>query len=152
MDWWTYLLTWNTYGAWLPGDDRGWRKRHAGQKTARPLLSAWCKDRMRYPEVLLSRVDRNTVEAAIRRHCESRGWSLLAVNARSNHVHVVVAANAGPKTVRDQLKANCTRELREQEIPLNVPVTWSKGGDIEILDTEEQAAQAVIYVLEGQDR
>ena len=151
MDWWTYFITWNTYGTWLPGDVRGWRKRKSGQKIARPLLAAWCKEQMRYPEVVLSEADRKTVKAAIHQHCEFRGWDVLAANPRSNHVHLVVVANAGPKTVRDQLKANCTRELRCQEIPLNVPQTWAKGGDTEILDTDEEISAAVAYVLEAQD-
>ncbi|MEZ6138581.1 MAG: transposase [Pirellulaceae bacterium] len=145
-----YFITWNTYGTWLPGDARGWRKRGSGQRLPRPLLENWCREQMRFDAVELSGHDRVSVEAACNEHCQMRGWSVLAVNARSNHVHIVVVANAGPKVVRDQLKANCTRCLREQPIPLNVPRTWAKGGDIEILDTEEDIQNCVAYVLEAQ--
>jgi REP element-mobilizing transposase RayT len=96
--------------------------------------------------------DRATIDQACRQHCQHRGWGLLAVNARTNHVHVVVAANAGPKVVRDQLKANCTRALRQQAVPLNVPVTWAKGGDVEILNTDDDVETVVQYVMEAQDR
>ncbi len=102
--------------------------------------------------VLLRCHDRETVEDACRDHCRFRGWRLLAVSARTNHVHAVVGANAGPKTVRDQLKANCTRRLRTQSLPLKVERTWTRGGDCEVLDSREDIDAAVLYVVEAQDR
>ncbi len=146
-----YFLTWTTYGNWLPGDARGWRKKNAGHQSPQPLLQEWCKEQLRYDPVLLDHKDRETVEDACREHCEFRGWTLLAVSARSNHVHAVVVADAGPKVVRDQLKANCTRRLRSQPKPLQVEQTWTKGGQVDILDTDDDIQSAVIYVLEAQD-
>ncbi len=148
----TSLITWTTYGTWLPGDSRGWRKRGRGPKVPQPLLEDWCRRQMQDEAVLLRPADRNTVEAAIREHCEVRGWQLFAVTARSNHIHVVVRAAAIPRTVRDQLKANCTRRLRSQSTPLIVDRTWTRGGDCEILDTEEDIEAAVIYITEAQER
>jgi len=102
--------------------------------------------------VLLNPADRGTVEAACRTHCDHRGWDLLAVNARTNHVHVVVAAVASPQTVRDQLKANCTGALRKQKTALVARRTWTKGGDCEILDNDDDIEAAVIYTIDAQDR
>jgi REP element-mobilizing transposase RayT len=147
-----YFITWTTYGTWLPGDARGWRKRKGGNQLPRPLLEQWCRMQMKGEAVLLEPHDRSTIEAACRRHCEHRGWHLFAVSARTNHVHVVVAADASPQTVRDQLKANCTRELRIQERPLKSDRTWTRGGDCEILDSDEGIEAAVLYVTEAQDR
>ena len=152
MDALEYFITWTTYGTWLPGDSRGWRKRGSGSQLPRPLLERWCREQMTGDTVLLSLADRETTEDACHEHCRVRGWELLAVSARSNHVHVVVSADVDPKKVRDQLKANCTRRLRTQEKPLNCTRTWTRGGDIEILDTEEDVRLAVLYVLEAQDR
>jgi len=148
----TYFITWTTYGTWMPGDGRGWRKRGKWEQVPRPLLERWCREQMKGETVLLSPADRETVENACREHCQFRGWQLLAVNGRSNHVHVVIVANEGPKKVRDQLKANCTRCLRQQAKPLIVERTWTRGGDIEILDTDEDVDAAVLYVTEAQDR
>ncbi|WP_146446080.1 transposase [Botrimarina colliarenosi] len=147
-----FLITWTTYGTWLPGDVRGWRERSQGVQPARPQLESWCRDRLAHDAVVLRTGDRDTVEDACREHCRFRGWELLAVNARSNHVHVVIAASVSPQTVRDQLKANCTRRLRTQTEPLVVERTWSRGGDCQVLPNEEALADAVAYVLEGQDR
>jgi REP element-mobilizing transposase RayT len=102
--------------------------------------------------VLLSPEDRETVEDACREHCEFRGWHLLAVSARTNHVHVVVAADEKPQKVRDQLKANCTRRLRIQETPLIAERTWTRGGDCSILEGDEEIEAAIVYVNEAQDR
>lgn len=140
-----FLITWTTYGTWLPGDARGWRSRR-GFRTPQPLLEDWCRKRMRGEVVLLEPVDRDTVEQACGEHCNVRGWVLLAVSARTNHVHAVVVAGAPPQKVRDQLKANCTRRLRLQPIPLAVEKTWTSGGDCVILPDAEALEAAIRYV------
>jgi REP element-mobilizing transposase RayT len=146
----TIFITWTTYGTWLPGDCRGWRKRNGDHQVPQPLLEQWCQKQMKGEAVLLEPHDRNTVEHACRRHCEHRGWHLFAVNARTNHVHVVVAADASPQKVRNQLKANCTGALRTQDKPLVAERTWTKGGDCELLDTEDDIEAAVMYTAEAQ--
>lgn len=148
----TIFITWTTYGTWLPGDARGWRKRKVGHQQTRPLLEEWCRKQMTGEAVLLEPHDRVTVEDACRKHCEHRGWNLLAASARTNHVHVVVAANELPQTVRDQLKANSTSALRRQAKPLVVERTWTRGGDCEIVDGDADIEAAVLYVTEAQDR
>jgi len=148
----TWLITWTTYGTWLPGDSRGWRRRQSGSQLPEPLLEQWCRKQMAGEAVLLKPHDRDTVEDACREHCKVRGWHLFAVNARTNHVHVVVAADPKPGKIRNQLKANCTGRLRTQENPLNVAKTWTRGGDCEILEDDTQIEAAVLYVQEAQDR
>jgi REP element-mobilizing transposase RayT len=159
-----YYITWTTYGNWMPGDRRGWRRKMTNRNTRyqpprdengiyrpQPLLEAWCRDQMKSSEVSLSPSDRITIENSIREHCQIRGWKVLAVNPRTNHVHVVVVANAPPETVRDQLKANCTRALRQQPVPLIAEKTWATGGDIEFIDDENELECVITYVLDAQD-
>jgi len=50
------------------------------------------------------------------------------------------------------VETNCTGALRRQEKPLNVERTWTRGGDCEILDSDEDIEAAVMYVMEAQDR
>ncbi|MEX1027188.1 MAG: hypothetical protein WD049_04175 [Candidatus Paceibacterota bacterium] len=52
----TYFITWTTYGSWLPEDRRGWRKWKAGDQQPRPLLEAWCRDRMNEEAVVLNQL------------------------------------------------------------------------------------------------
>jgi hypothetical protein len=52
------LITWTTYGTWLPGNERGWRKRQAGIQISQPLLEQWCRAQMKGEAMLLNPVDR----------------------------------------------------------------------------------------------
>ena len=148
----TYFITWTTYGTWLPGDARGWRKTHTGPQLSRPRLEDWCRSRMIEMPILLSGDQRRRVEAVCREHAAIRGWVLHAVSIRSNHVHIVVTADKPPELVRDQFKANATRVLREAPSTINQEKVWSRGGDIEIVDGESNFECVVQYVTEAQDR
>ncbi len=148
-----YFITWTVYGTHLQGDQRGWRKRRKGNQVAQPLLSDWRSRRLKYAIVTLTDPMQQAVESECQRHCAHRGWRLWAVNVRTNHIHVVVTATdyAG-KTVRDQLKANSTRGLRERwETFYDRPV-WTTGGDWECINDENDLEAVIRYVLEAQDR
>ncbi len=145
------FITWSTYRTWLPGDARGWRANVGGYQLPDLELEAECREKMRFDPVSLSAADRLTVEAAYRDHCRHRDWVLRAVNARTKHVHVVVTADAKPRLIRDQLKANCTAQLRRQQKPLICERTWTKGGDCSVLFDDESLHNAVVYTLEAQD-
>jgi len=101
----------------------------------------------------LASEQREVVNNEIQRLAEVRGWELWVANARTNHVHVVVTATQHlGKRVRDQMKANCTRTLRQAfEIFVDRPV-WTTGGDVECLNTEDDLEQAILYAGDAQDR
>ena len=75
-----------------------------------------------------------------------------AVSARSNHVHVAVTADVEPKKVRDQFKANATRVLRQEPDAITNHKTWTRGGDCEIVDGDENLERVVLYINDAQDR
>ena len=148
-----YFITWTVYGTHLQGAASGWKKLGWGEQLPQPLLEQWHRERLNHPIVLLDPDQRRVVEAEVLRHCQHRGWQLWACQARSNHVHVVVTA--GPvsgRIVRDQLKANCTRGLREKWSAFRDRLVWTKGGDWQCLNTDESLAGAVEYVQDVQDR
>jgi REP element-mobilizing transposase RayT len=147
-----YFITWTTYGTWLPGDERGWcRKGEAGIHDPNRFLFEFNRARMKEAEFRLSLEQRNIVEQTIRKHCEIRNWTLDAVNARSNHIHLVVTANGySPEDVRNQLKAWCTRAIKNTALIRQR--FWTEGADCEKLYDEAELEAAVIYVLEAQDR
>ena len=148
----TYFITWTTYGSWLPGDARGWRKWHAGNQEPQPSLEAWTRNRMSESPVLLSEHQRSKVETVCREHAEIRNWMLHAVKARSNHVHLAVTANQKPTVVRDQFKANSTRVLRQGDDAVPNEKVWTRGGDCEVVDGEDNLDRVVQYIMEAQDR
>ena len=148
-----FFITWTVYGTHLQGDPRGWRRRRKGEQTPQPRLAEWRRERLNHEVLLLSPEHRATIEDECRRHCEHRGWRLWEVNARSNHVHAVVSApECSGKTVRDQLKANCTRGLREKWTVFRDRPVWTVGGDWECINSEDDLEEVCLYVREAQDR
>lgn len=117
-----YLLTWTCYGSWLPGDDRCWvddAHNSYGSPVLRPdpIVKGRSVARMRSAPVLLCDRDRPIVQKAIEDHSAIRGWTLSAVNVRTNHVHVVVGAPGyAPEVVMGQFKMWATRRLRDAAV------------------------------------
>jgi REP element-mobilizing transposase RayT len=94
---------------------------------------------------------RTSVEKAIRETCEKRGWTLLAINVRTNHVHIVVRTNdRKPALALNAFKANATRQMREDRCWLNSYSPWADKGSERWLWTEKYVADAVNYVINGQ--
>ena len=112
--------------------------------------------RMTEPELLLSLQERQIVEKTIDEHCRFREWWLHAVRCLTQHVHVVVTApEPGPEEVLDQLKAWCTRRLKEDQLTKverqqRRRKWWTRGGSKRYLYGDEKLEAAVRYVLESQ--
>jgi REP element-mobilizing transposase RayT len=150
-----YFLTWHTYGTWLPGDHRGWVEGRASAET--PVLSGDRRkrciagERMAGTPVLFDPQQRAIVEATTREVCSIRNWRLLAVNCRSNHVHVVVLAlNVKPEAVMNSLKAWCSRRLNEADTEHAGRRWWVRHGSTRYLNSEQAVQQAIHYVVHEQ--
>jgi REP element-mobilizing transposase RayT len=155
-----YHLIWTTYGTWLPGDERGWiKKKTLGIQAPNPKRHDAASALMEEDPVILTRIQRDVVEKTIAKHCNVRGWTLHAVNVRSNHIHVVVTADKDEDVVMDQFKAWCSRGLSDHA-GLAEPVAYkagrrrwfTEGGDKELIDNEQYLENAIRYVNEGQDK
>jgi len=153
-----YFLTWTCYGSWLHGDERGSVDREhnvAGTPYLPPDPSRRQSDtqRLKHPPVTLSDAARRVVEQAIREHCRLRGWSLLAVNVRGNHVHVVVVcpAEVPPERALGQFKAWATRRLRQARLVDARARVWTHHGSTRWINDTRSLNRAISYVREGQD-
>jgi REP element-mobilizing transposase RayT len=99
--------------------------------------------------VVLEPSQRTLIEDTVQENCEHRGWERLAVNARTNHVHVVVAADVAEIEIpRELFKAWCTRRLKKGN-PIRLNWWTDRGWDVWI-DTEQQLSNVLEYVQEGQ--
>jgi len=108
--------------------------------------------------VLLDASQREIVNEVVAKHCDLRGWTLHAVNCRSNHCHVVVtAANYKGELVRDQLKSWAKRRLKEHQQTGLLPGEnlrerwWTRKGSVRKLFDADSVSAAVAYSLESQD-
>ena len=146
-----YFLTWVTYGTWLPGDARGWIKYQAGWQLPDPIRVRESKARMSEGACILTMEQRRAVEAQIAETCAHRGWTLHAVNCRSNHVHAVVTADViDPDKIRIDLKAWATRALKKMSASER-DNWWAERGSIRYLNSENDLEATSRYVREGQD-
>lgn len=162
-----HLLTWPTYGTWLPGDERGWVEYRHGFQLPNLMKELESAALMREDACLLDEEQRRLVEKTIADHCAIRGWILHAVNCRTNHLHVVVTANLHPKKVISQFKAWCTRRLKELEAkrlstnpkrhrgrtgenPTIRKNWWVERGSGRYLNDQTSLDAAILYVRDGQ--
>jgi REP element-mobilizing transposase RayT len=101
--------------------------------------------------VVLDAASRGVVTATVAEVCRHRGWYLFAMNARTNHVHVVVSSPSHtPGEVMATLKAWCTRRLREAGRAASDARVWARHGSTRFLWTEADVEGAVRYVVQDQ--
>ena len=150
-----YFITFRTYGTWLHGDKRGSVDRFHNRYGAPyiELNERWrhYKEQLiKIKPLILSPRQRRIVEDAIRETCRIRKWSLLALNVRTNHVHLVVTAHKKPELVLNACKANATRRLREEGLWGYLFSPWAFKGSKRRLWNERSVERAIEYVLFGQ--
>ena len=155
-----YHIIWTTYGTWLPGDERGWiDSGKSGVQPPDPDRKHAASLLMAEEPVILSQLQRAVIEQTIAEHCRIRNWTLHAVKARTNHIHVVVSTDVNPDEVMKQFKAWCSRKLSdaagltEQVAKRAGRRHWfTEGGDKEIVADETYLENAIRYVNEGKDK
>ncbi len=151
-----YLITFRTFGTWLPGDERYSVDRHGQNIWGTPLVAPnqnlydAMKTEINHSPVKLNDVQRVNIEEAIRELCEKRQYHLHAINARTNHVHTVVTAQIKPERLADAFKAFATKKLREQKLVESELQVWSRGRSRRYLWKPRHVAQAIEYVIYGQ--
>ena len=150
-----YFISFRAYGTWLHGDKRGSVDRKHNEFGTRMLpvnarRSGWEHAELKSPPMQFDVEHRAVIERTIHEVCEHRGWKLHELNARSNHVHVVVTAACRPEYVMGSLKAWGTRRLREAGLVEQDARVWSRHGSTIYLFKPEKFEEKCRYVREGQ--
>jgi REP element-mobilizing transposase RayT len=138
-----YMVTFTTYGTWLRGDSRGWRK-NGKVFAANPGLKRIDESQMKGTTVRLRKNEKAIVREAICKKALSLGQKVLAISVWSNHVHVVVGYD-GRKIEETVLiyKNAATAALRR--IGFRGPV-WGKGYDKRFCFDEGALRKRIEYV------
>lgn len=154
-----WLLTWTTYGTWLPGDARGFVSdvREGGDKVlhnepgtpyeeGKPGLRRYVAARLIEPPVWLDEAQARRVADQLRETATHRGWQILALAVMSNHAHVLVGVpgDPDPDDVRDDFKAYATRCLNEGWGRRKH--WWTRGGSCRKKATAEAIRASAVYV------
>ncbi|MEX0784093.1 MAG: transposase [Dehalococcoidia bacterium] len=149
-----YFVTFTRYGTWLHGDARDSNfQRRPGEVLhldPNPARLRYAQQRLAHDPMTLDASRREVVDAAIREACEFKGWYLPALNVRTNHVHLVVAAEIHPDRVVPTVKARATFRLRERRLTAPGEPVWTEGASTHWLWTEDEVSSCCAYVLEGQ--
>jgi REP element-mobilizing transposase RayT len=157
-----WLLTWRTYGTWLPGDERGSitrvrdgdgpRVEHdvVGTFMDGPMrgLELSARNAMKGPPILLSYEQAVQVAEQFQETARHRTWSILAGAVMSNHVHLVIAVlgDPDPGKMLVDFKAWGTRRLNARWGKRPNGSWWSEGGSKRKLPNEDAIFGAVNYV------
>lgn len=149
-----WYLTWTTYGTWLHGDPRG---SHLGPIPMKPNpeLEAAMRAQMTEEPVFLTDEQRKIVEKKIAEECAAQGWTLHALNARTNHVHAVVSASRDGKYLRSRLKALASASLSDAEGLFGTGKHgrrrwWTEKGNTVEVENEKALEEIVVYVRDMQ--
>ena len=150
-----YFITFTTYGVWLHGRDTGSVDKEHNQPGVSflppdPIRETEMRGNMREAPYLLDDHRRPVVLETIQEVARHRRWQLHACHVRTNHVHIVVAADAKPEKVMSDFKAYASRRLKERLGESADCKRWTQHGSTRYLWNEEQLSAAVEYTVHGQ--
>ena len=157
-----WLLTWTTYGTWLPGDSRGFvsnirispgpeiRLNIPGTPTAPPMpeLREHVELSLSAPPVILIRQHADELLSQFHETAGFRNWLLIGVAIMSSHVHVVVGVmgDPDPEAVLRDFKAYGSRRLNRRWGKPKSETWWTESGSKRRLKTDDSVLRAMRYV------
>ena len=150
-----YFITYHTYGTWLHGAASGsvdCAHNEYGSPVLPPdaLRHAKNRERMTQEPYCLDTQRRAVVCDAIMSECRFRGWHLLALHVRSNHVHLVVVADREPEFVMRCCKAHASKCLNQAGLDAADRKRWTTHGSTVYLWSDEAVAEKIDYTLHQQ--
>jgi REP element-mobilizing transposase RayT len=168
MDQHHWLLTWSTYGTWVPEGHRdGAVGRLVDGRVAAPdggraeravqlERAAAARRLLRTPPVWLTEHDADLILASFRDTAAHHAWMLHAAAAMPNHVHIVVGVGGdpAPSTLVRDFKSYASRALnRDRGFEPGVRGQWwTRSAATRPLRDERQVAAAVDYVRRQPER
>jgi REP element-mobilizing transposase RayT len=140
-----WLLTWTTYGTWLPGEDRGfvspvrsssfdpWQRRNVrGTDDSRSMagLKRASQSRLKCPPILLSLLQAEALLDQFHETAKYRSWECLAVAIMRTHVHLLVEVvdDPDPEVILKDFKSYASRKLNTRwDRPVS-DTWWTESG------------------------
>ena len=147
---WAYFLTFACYGTRHHGSKKGSVDPNHNAfgsplLPAKPALVRAERGQTKHPPARLDTKARSVALQAIQDACSFRGWILHAAHVRSNHVHVVVAAPAGPAELLQKMKGRLSRALNDE---FGKRRWWARHGSTIPLWDPHRVDDAVAYTWE----
>ena len=141
-----YMLTWTTYGTWLPGDYRGYVVNGKTLPGSDKILE---RNRQKSPAVKLTKQERKTVEQTILAEAKEIDQQVESLTVCSNHVHLLVRRHTQSiEEVVSRYKSMTTRALWQKGRKGRV---WTKGYDKRFCFTKQDIATRTTYIEKHND-
>ena len=125
-----WLLTWTTYGTWLPGDRRGFVSPVRGTDGRQvihnvvgtafdrdlPAVRGAAQQKLRGPPILLDQYHAEVLAKQLIAHAAFRQHALQAAAFMANHCHIVIGVPGDPDPSRllGDYKSYLSRALNQQ--------------------------------------
>jgi REP element-mobilizing transposase RayT len=143
-----YMVTWTTYGSWLPGDER--RYVANGQTLQGDLRTLERnKKRQKTPTVKLNKKEIQLIRRAIIDEAERIGHEIEALAVCTSHVHLTARPHSKSiEGVVGRYKSTTTRTLWNLGYKGRI---WTKGFDKRFCFSEEDLTRKIQYVNKHND-
>lgn len=157
-----WLLTWTTYGTWLPGDPRGFVSQVNDGKGGKvihnvpgtpydedwELLNAAMFRKLKQPPIRLTTSQADTALEQFIETASCRQWQLVAAAIMANHCHleVGVPGDPEPSKILGDFKAYASRALNRQWSKPVCGTWWTESGSKRKLKNDAAILNAVAYL------
>jgi REP element-mobilizing transposase RayT len=158
-----WLLTWTTYGTWLPGDERGfvspvrensddkWRSQNqcgTAYSRSMPGLRTASQLRLKCPPIYLDIEQSRVVFKQFQETAAYRDWQLEAVAVMANHVHVIVSLDSDvePDVLLRDFKSYASRTLNSRWDKPASGTWWAESGSKRKKSDRRAVENAICYV------
>lgn len=159
-----WLITWTTYGSWLPGDERGFagtvienvelNSRKIENRPNTPFLAdkielrRFAASQLKCDPIYLTGRQAEQIAEQFAETAAYRGWKLYAFAIMSNHVHIVVGVNGDPEppSILRDFKSYASRKLNQTWDKPASETWWTESGSKRKLKDEAALRAAIEYV------
>lgn len=142
-----YMVTWTTYGSWLPGNERGY-VRDGKTMSGDPRIVKTSRERQKSPTVKLNSRQKAIVQQAILHEAERIGQTIEALAVCTNHVHLVARpSQASIEATVSRYKNVAMFALRKES---HVGRIWTRGFDKRFCFDQKSLKQRIEYVKRHQ--
>ena len=138
-----YMLTWTTYGSWLPGDKRGYVENGKILSGDESILQR-NKERQKSNNVKLNSKEKQIVNKAVLSEAEKIGQQVEALVVYSNHIHILTRPHKKSlEEIVSRYKSITTRALWGNG---RMGRIWTKGYDKRFCFTEDDIKKRTQYI------
>ena len=144
-----YMATWNTYGSWKPGDDRGYVNNQGQTLKGNKGLLQISTEKQKCPIVKLNKQEKKIAEQVIFAEAEKIGHKIIALAVCTNHVHLLSKPHQQSiESIIGRYKSITTRAFWKYGRKGKI---WARGFDKQFCRSIKELTARINYVQKHND-